>query len=468
MRCADFFGEPGMGAPLDRSNIQALIFQPYRDPISRHFLLSLSSEKRNARRFISEWLPRVTDGAQDVLASRDPLINISITWQGLLKLGAFDELGGNVAANEAFYMINERPNAAALGAAGLSAPENWWHGKFSGNRVDLILHLYTQSDAQLENMTSMVRNSVSACGALELKPTEDQDAITGRVIEGRKLHFGYQDGISHPNVNWDDQENHSGMGRGHFLLGYSLPHMQSFPNEAPFNEVTDNGSYMAFVWMYQDVASFNRFLRENSPRVAPPQLSQSEAEEWVAAKLMGRWRSGAPLVLSPDEDDPALAMANDFKYTQQDPNGFACPFAAHIRVVNGRDQPLDFANASIHPGGFPRVLRRGMPYGPPLEGFEDDGKDRGTIGMFLCTNLNRQFYDLTRWMTKTNFSEVYKDTSGQDALVGNRSVSGASDKFTIPTLNGPILLRLGNFVRLQGVLLLLVPSISTLTKLSNG
>ena len=31
-----------------------------------------------------------------------------------------------------------------------------------------------------------------------------------------------------------------------------------------------------------------------------------EEQELMAAKLMGRWRSGAPLVLAPEKDDPAL------------------------------------------------------------------------------------------------------------------------------------------------------------------
>ena len=43
-------------------------------------------------------------------------------------------------------------------------------------------------------------------------------------------------------------------------------------------------------------ASFRDFLRENG--------NTSEEQELLAAKLMGRWRSGAPLVLAPDKDDP--------------------------------------------------------------------------------------------------------------------------------------------------------------------
>jgi len=62
-------------------------------------------------------------------------------------------------------------------------------------------------------------------------------------------------------------------------------------------------------------------------------MANAEEQEFVAAKLMGRWRSGAPLVLAPDKDDPELGADpqrnNDFNYKQMDPLGYAVPLAAH-------------------------------------------------------------------------------------------------------------------------------------------
>ena len=50
---------------------------------------------------------------------------------------------------------------------------------------------------------------------------------------------------------------------------------------------------------------------------------------------MGRWRSGAPLVLAPDKDDPELGADpmrnNDFNYKEMDPLGYACPLGSHAR-----------------------------------------------------------------------------------------------------------------------------------------
>ena len=45
-----------------------------------------------------------------------------------------------------------------------------------------------------------------------------------------------------------------------------------------------------------------------------------EGQDLLAAKLMGRWRSGAPLVLAPERDDPELGADplrnNDFNYKE--------------------------------------------------------------------------------------------------------------------------------------------------------
>jgi hypothetical protein len=87
--------------------------------------------------------------------------------------------------------------------------------------------------------------------------------------------------------------------------------------------------------------------------------------------------------------------------------------------------------------------------------------------MFLCANINQQIYSLTRWIGKTDFSDVYRDQHGQDPLVGNRSIPSASTTFSIPTDKGTIAIKgLIDFVRLQGVAFLLMPSLQTLRHLS--
>jgi hypothetical protein len=209
-------------------------------------------------------------------------------------------------------------------------------------------------------------------------------------------------------------------------------------------------------WIYQDVATFNRFLEIEGPRFAPDR-PPAEAQELLAAKLMGRWRDGTPLVLSPGSASADLASSNDFSYSGLDPHGVRCPFAAHIRVVNPRDQPLNPTEF----GFVPRVIRRGTPFGPPLEGTTDDGQLRGLVGMFLCASISAQIYKLTAWMKRTDFSPALMNSAGQDPLA-NREVPGASATFDIPTDTATKTVTLGRFTRTLGTAFFLIPGVSGL------
>ena len=112
---------------------------------------------------------------------------------------------------------------------------------------------------------------------------------------------------------------------------------------------------MAYRRLEQHVGAFRDFLREQGGPTA-------DEQELLAAKLMGRWRSGAPLVLATDKDDQSLAddpqRNNDFNYAKMDPQGYAVPLGAHIRRMNPRDPAVNIQRR--------KMLRRGATYGPPL------------------------------------------------------------------------------------------------------
>src|SRR6202043_1808032 len=115
-----------------------------------------------------------------------------------------------------------------------------------------------------------------------------------------------------------------------------------------------NGSYMVFRRLEQRVPEFNTFLRAQAARFGMyPEL--------LAARMVGRWRSGAPLELAPLDDKPSLAADdrrdNDFGFGD-DPDQRKCPYAAHIRKVYPRDDaPSGAAEAQRH-----RIIRQGIPF----------------------------------------------------------------------------------------------------------
>jgi deferrochelatase/peroxidase EfeB len=139
---------------------------------------------------------------------------------------------------------------------------------------------------------------------------------------------------------------------------------------------------------------------------------------------MGRWRSGAPLVLAPNKDDPALGADpqrnNNFNYKQDDPQGYAVPLGAHIRRMNPRDTAANMNRR--------RMIRRGATYGSYLrEGAPDDSQERGIAAFVICGSLIRQFeFAQNVLVNDRNFHELGNE---RDPIIGTQD--GALE-FKIP------------------------------------
>jgi deferrochelatase/peroxidase EfeB len=223
------------------------------------------------------------------------------------------------------------------------------------------------------------------------------------------------------------------------------------------------------MWISQDVGRFEQYLTDKAPEVARF-AGTADPREWLAARLLGRWRDGTPLALHDKEPAAPADLNNDFGYAD-DPTGMKCPVTAHIRVVNSRDQPLKFANKVRFPNGPPRLARRGFSYGAPWTGPKENDEDRGIVGMFFCARVNEQFYTVLRWMHQTDFSEVYKTfpkgTRAQDALVGDRSDATANTTIHLVSADRQSAdVGLGTFISYRGVALLFAPGMEALATLA--
>ena len=202
---------------------------------------------------------------------------------------------------------------------------------------------------------------------------------------------------------------------GEFILGYDDENGP--PVGLPQPEILSrNGSYMAYRRLQEHVGRFREFLQQHG--------KTPEDQELVAAKLMGRWRSGAPLVLAPEKDDPALAADpqrnNDFNYSKMDPYGYAIPLGSHIRRMNPRDTAANIQRR--------KMIRRGATYGSLLpDGAPEDGVDRGVAAFVICASLVRQFeFAQNVWINDPNFHELGNE---RDPIIGNQD--GTFD-ITIP------------------------------------
>jgi deferrochelatase/peroxidase EfeB len=209
---------------------------------------------------------------------------------------------------------------------------------------------------------------------------------------------------------------------------------------------------MAYRRLQEHVGAFREFLRQHG---GPTRHGQ----ELLAAKLIGRWRSGAPLVLAPERDDPGLAgdpqRNNNFDYAKMDPHGYAVPLGAHIRRLNPRDTVVNIQRR--------RLIRRGATYGHPLpEGASEDGIDRGIAAFVLCASLVRQFeFAQNVWINDPNFKELGNE---RDPIIGTQN--GTFD-MTIP--RRPIrkkITGLPAFTTLKGGAYFFLPGINALRYLA--
>ncbi len=217
---------------------------------------------------------------------------------------------------------------------------------------------------------------------------------------------------------------------------------------------------MAYRKIEQDVPAFRAFLRAEAERLYGS--AAPENVELLAAKLVGRWRSGCPLALSPQRDDPALAekwgVNNDFRYAT-DPRGAVCPLGSHIRRMNPRDGlPADTATlVKTH-----RIVRRGLPYGDWLDegNVEGDGKPRGIAFMAVNASLAYQFELVHEdWTNSGEFAGL--DAQDVDPLSGEPR---EGSRFRIPQASGLAkrIFNLPRFTTLRGGGYFFIPSMTAL------
>ena len=393
-------------------------------------------------------------------------VNIGFTYEGLKALGLSQRL---LDSFPRAFRVGMRGRAREVGDVGPHAPEHW-EGGLGGPDIHAMAWIRTDSDQGREEATRIIRAELEATGGTEIRFVQDTKALAhenGIGSEGE--HFGFADPISQPPIEGADIPWYPGDGvlqedgtwrplkPGEFLLGYEdEAGPAGTPVPEPF-ELRVNGTYMVFRKLYQDVAAFRRYLA-----TAAKSLYGSDDQyhqDLVAAKMMGRWRSGCPVDLSPDKDDLAIAAdperRNNFTYAGDD-EGLRCPIGAHLRRSNPRATPMKRATAVRRH----RLIRRGVEYGPHLAdgALEDDGVDRGLINLFIQADIERQFEFVQKeWMKGGEFLGL--DPSEQDPVNGT---GGEGSQMSVPGAKRPFLFDLPTFVTVKGGEYLFVPGVNAL------
>ena len=448
---------------VDTSDLQGMVLGNIAGcRLVRHLIFS-APDAGALRRFVPRVRPLILFGTNKPTEAHGWVANISFAASalaGLLPPEIFARLESTYRA---------APDAERLGDVGASAPAHWWEGQFAGGEVSCFVHLHAVNDTQLEAGTAQILAEAEAAGLVEKMPRASGGRLDGRFLapgpagKGARLHFGYVDGLSNAKVSWEGAPSpERPIDFRAVVIGYYADEFPCAPARDPAAAMLRDSSYLVFRWIYQDVATFERFLTAKGPALFPA-LAPAAAREMLAAKIMGRWRDGTPLCLSPDA--PAPDRCDEGFGFADDLEGLCCPVSSHIRVMNPREQRLSGMAATT---GVPQVVRRGMPYGPELQGEDDDGVDRGILGLFVCASIREQFMRLAAWSARNNFSDVFPAHGhDQDALIGNRAVPGATRSFRIPPgpKGGGTATDLPDFIRTKATQYLLMPSGRTLTRL---
>jgi Dyp-type peroxidase family len=393
-------------------------------------------------------------------------VNIGFTHEGLKALGVSQR---SLDSFPETFRVGMRGRADVVGDIGPHAPEHW-EGGLGGPDIHAMAWIRTDSEQGREEATRIIRSEMDSVGQIEIRFVQDTMAIAhenGIGSEGE--HFGFADPVSQPPIEGAAAPAYPGDGvlekdgtwrslkPGEFLLGYEDEADPGGTRTPEPLELRLNGTYMVFRKLYQDVAAFRRYLAKAAKSLYGG--DDQHHQDLVAAKIMGRWRSGCPLDLSPDKDDPAIAAdpqrRNNFTYAGDD-EGLRCPLGAHLRRSNPRATPLKRATAVRRH----RLIRRGVEYGPPLkEGvLEDDGVDRGLINLFIQADIERQFEFVQReWMKGGEF--IGLDPNEQDPING---VGGEGSQMVVPGAKQPFLFDLPTFVTVKGGEYLFVPGLKAL------
>jgi Dyp-type peroxidase family len=400
------------------------------------------------------WLRELTDRVQsaaDVAATMDGSqrwITVAFTWNGLRALGVAEE---SLATFPQEFREGMAARADILGDTGANHPDNWVGG-LAADDLHAIAILFARTDAEHRRATGEHDKLTARCPGVRSLSVLDLNATP--PFNYAHDHFGFRDRLSQPVIEGSGEAPTPGSGAplkpGEFILGY--PDEDGPPANLPQPEVLSrNGSYLAYRRLQEHVGLFRDYLREHADTL--------EGQELLAAKFMGRWRSGAPLVLAPEHDDPELGADpmrnNDFNYKEMDPHGYAVPLGSHARRLNPRDTAAHMNRR--------RMIRRGATYGPALpEGAPDDGVDRGIAAFIICASLIRQFeFAQNVWINDRAFHELGNE---RDPIVGTQD--GSLD-YTIP--NRPIrkiLKGLPAFTTLKGGAYFFLPGIGALRYLA--
>jgi Dyp-type peroxidase family len=480
-------------SPLEFDDIQGLVQRGYKElPLAEYLLLEVT-DPLQARRSLAHLANVVEPATAQGCDKKDRVsaIHLALTWHGLRRLGLNRDILDQFPLEFREGMVTEH-RKRLLGDSDNSDPAHWhWGNKkemADGEEqwhTDPHLHIIVMLYAQNDSTFSQNRNMVLQLNGLRRLETTPLDTIflagPEPDLEGKrngpKEHFGFRDGIAQPHIagmppaEGSTVSPDNTIAAGEVLLGYlnAYDEMPEGPTDSTGQGFGRNGTFLVFRQLHQNVAQFWTYVAQQA-------AANGSTPVELAAKMVGRWPDGTPLVESPEGPQTPLQTHDQFVYAGHpkypDPHGFHCPIGSHIRRTNPRDSLGDIPQRSMKLSNLHRMVRRGRSYGTPLiedmdpaklVKVQDDGAERGLH--FICLNaaIDRQFeFVQNQWANNPKFGELYDDP---DPLIGVATESSGS--FTVQSQ--PVRQRysaLPRFVEMRGGAYFFLPGIAAIRMLA--
>jgi deferrochelatase/peroxidase EfeB len=441
----------GGSVTVELDDIQATVLRYRPEPYyGTHIMLHVDGVGVG-RELVRRLTPHVASAA-DWWRGGEAWIAVAITYEGMVALGLPKD---SLASFPPAFRDGMAAHAPALLDTGANDPAHW-DKPFGSGRVHVSVSIFSDDEDKWHRALEIARQQYQGLPGMSVVSMQDFGAQPGDLNP-----LGFRDSIGQPAIAGTGVEPLPGQGEpispGEFILGY--PGEAGVPLPMPQPDVLGrNGTYAGLRKYQSRVGTFNRFLQEHA--------HTHEERELLAAKLVGRWRSGAPLTLAPAPDDPSLGADplrnNDFTYAD-DPDGLRVPLGSHMRRMNPRDTKMAvLADVNLH-----RIIRRsttfGVPYDPEATSEKDDDDPHGIYFIFLSARAMTTLEFLQQeWINNGNFMGLGDE---RDPNVGLQE-DGAT--FTIP--DRPVRHRvhgIETFNVLRGGEYFFMPSLSALRWIGN-
>lgn len=468
---------------LVSSEIQSLIFGGLKFmPFGICLLFRLPDDVGTARTWLRAVYPHIAFNDGRRLGAR-AVVTLALGPSGLKRLGLADD-GLSTFPFAYLEGMTADYRARILG----DKPGGHGQWQWDDTRYDVVLLAYGWTQEAVDELVAELRSHAGAAGlgnghTIPLKRVPQKD-------EPKTEPFGFRDGISQPVIRGTykalrNPDSIHLVEPGEFILGYpdnrgnlppgpTLPAIADPENQLPLvgdgedfdrtqvNDVRDlgmNGSFLVIRQLEQNVQGFKDYCDEQANRFKHRLPDPYDiTSEFIAAKLVGRWRDGSSLVRHPYETQhdearkfgiketarpqaktafasPVAAAPkastdadNDFLFGVEDPEGIRCPFGAHIRRANPRDS-LDPGSADqVAISNRHRIIRVGRVYA------NEAGNDPGLLFMCLNGDIERQFEFVQQtWLLRPTFQDLVCE---KDPILGDAEKGVCS--YTIPSRDGPI------------------------------